>query len=263
MADAPVIVIKKKKGGGHGGHHGGAWKVAYADFVTAMMCFFMVMWLLGADEETKAAISHYFNHPNTPYNMGRDPQSDEARPLGEQQGAGEALLKGLDGQTPDEMVEKPMRPVQQQRIAHQELGELAQEVMEDQLYGLDVSLDTLKFSVPEELLFNPGQTALKPGSEKYLARLGRILSTYKGFVKIEGHTDDQPEAGSKIGSQFEFSLTRAVQVMKYLVQKDFVSEERLLPVGTGARKPYTGGRNPAAQQKNRRIEFTLSSERAF
>ena len=50
MADAPVIVIKKKKGGGHGGHHGGAWKVAYADFVTAMMCFFMVMWLLGADE---------------------------------------------------------------------------------------------------------------------------------------------------------------------------------------------------------------------
>jgi chemotaxis protein MotB len=263
MADAPVIVIKKKKGGGHGGHHGGAWKVAYADFVTAMMCFFMVMWLLGADEETKAAISHYFNHPNTPYNAGRDPQSEEARPLGEAQGSGEEILKGLDGQTPDELVERPMRPVQQQRMAHQELGELAQEVMEDQLYGLDVSIDTLKFSVPEELLFNPGQTALKPGSEKYLARLGRILTTYRGFVRIEGHTDDQPEAGSKFGSQFEFSLTRAVQVMKYLVQKDFLQEERILPIGTGARRPFSGGETPESRRKNRRIEFTLSTEQAL
>ncbi|MFN7684453.1 MAG: flagellar motor protein MotB [Oligoflexia bacterium] len=261
MAEAPVIVIKKKKGGGHGGHHGGAWKVAYADFVTAMMCFFMVMWLLGADEETKAAIAHYFNHPNTPYTMGRDPQSDEARPLGERQGSGENIMQGLDGQTPDELVEKPMRPVEQQRMAHQELGDLAQEVMEDQLYGLDVSLDTLRFSVPEELLFNPGQTDLKPGSEKYLARLGKILGAYQGYVRIEGHTDDQPESGSKIGSQFEFSLTRAVQVMKFLVQKDFVQEERMIPVGSGARKPFSGGETATARKKNRRIEFTLSSER--
>ncbi len=261
MADAPVIVIKKKKGGGHGGHHGGAWKVAYADFVTAMMCFFMVMWLLGADEETKAAIAHYFNHPNTPYNAGRDPQSEEARPLGEAQGSGEALLKGLDGQTPDEMVEKPMRPVQQQQMAHQELGDLAQQVMEDQLYGMDVSIDTLRFSVPEDLLFNPGQTTLKPGAEKHLARLGRIVSTYKGYVRIEGHTDERAETASKLGNQFEFSLTRAVQVMKFLVQKDYIPEERVIPVGSGARRPYTGNSTSEGRRKNRRIEFTLTSER--
>lgn len=260
MADAPIIVIKKKKGGGHGGHHGGAWKVAYADFVTAMMCFFMVMWLLGADEETKAAISHYFNHPNTPYNAGRDPQSVEARPLGEAQGSGEALLKGLDGQTPDDMVEKPMRPVQQQRMALKELGDLAQEVMEDQLYGLDVSIDTLRFSVPEEMLFNRGQTTLKPGSEKQLARLGRIISTYKGYVKIEGHTDERPETGGKLGNQFEFSLTRAVQVMKFLVQKDYIQEDRVIPVGSGARRPYTGNSTQEGRRKNRRIEFTMTSE---
>ena len=58
---APIIVIKKK--GGHGGHHGGAWKVAYADFVTAMMAFFMVMWLLNYGEKVKEAVAGYFNDP--------------------------------------------------------------------------------------------------------------------------------------------------------------------------------------------------------
>src|SRR6267154_377483 len=60
----PIIVIKKKAG--HGGHHGGAWKVAYADFVTAMMALFIVLWLMSADEKVKAAISAFFNNPTGP-----------------------------------------------------------------------------------------------------------------------------------------------------------------------------------------------------
>ncbi len=63
MADAPIIIVKRKKGG-HGGHHGGSWKVAYADFVTAMMAFFMVMWIVGLDQPTKNMVSDYFNDPN-------------------------------------------------------------------------------------------------------------------------------------------------------------------------------------------------------
>ncbi|MEC7674387.1 MAG: flagellar motor protein MotB, partial [Pseudomonadota bacterium] len=63
MADSHAdVVIKKVKKGGHGGHHGGAWKVAYADFVTAMMAFFLLLWLLNAtSEEQKIGISHYFD----------------------------------------------------------------------------------------------------------------------------------------------------------------------------------------------------------
>ena len=60
----PIIIIKKK--GGHGGHHGGAWKVAYADFVTAMMALFIVLWLMSADEKVKEAISAFFNNPTGP-----------------------------------------------------------------------------------------------------------------------------------------------------------------------------------------------------
>ncbi|MFN5202555.1 MAG: flagellar motor protein MotB, partial [Gemmatimonas sp.] len=57
-----IIIVKKKVAGG-GGHHGGSWKVAYADFVTAMMAFFMVMWILGMDEKTKQAVEGYFSNP--------------------------------------------------------------------------------------------------------------------------------------------------------------------------------------------------------
>ena len=59
----PKIIVIKKKSGGHGGHHGGAWKVAYADFVTAMMALFIVLWLMNADPEVKKAVAGYFNDP--------------------------------------------------------------------------------------------------------------------------------------------------------------------------------------------------------
>ena len=61
--EEPIIIKKKKGGGGHGGHHGGAWKVAYADFVTAMMAFFIVMWILASSQEVKEEIVSYFQEP--------------------------------------------------------------------------------------------------------------------------------------------------------------------------------------------------------
>src|ERR1700751_2944963 len=98
-----TIVIKKIQGGGGAGH-GGAWKVAFADFMTAMMCFFLVMWLMGADEETKSEIAHYFNHPNTPWKNGRDPQSNAVSPLGDKTGDGQSVMKGSNGAVPDDLV---------------------------------------------------------------------------------------------------------------------------------------------------------------
>src|SRR5690349_2402579 len=77
-----VIIVKKVKGGG-GGHHGGSWKVAYADFVTAMMAFFMVMWILGMDEKTKQAIEGYFANPvgyKKGFSSGSSPISSGSSP---------------------------------------------------------------------------------------------------------------------------------------------------------------------------------------
>ena len=77
------IIIVKKKVKGHGGHHGGSWKVAYADFVTAMMAFFMVMWILGMDENVREAIEAYFSNPvglEKGYSTGASPLSSGNSP---------------------------------------------------------------------------------------------------------------------------------------------------------------------------------------
>lgn len=68
MADAKLIIIIKKSGG-HGGHHGGAWKVAYADFVTAMMALFIVLWLLNSSKQVQVAVGGYFKDPTGPAKM--------------------------------------------------------------------------------------------------------------------------------------------------------------------------------------------------
>lgn len=72
----PIIIKKSKKGGG--GHHGGAWKVAYADFVTAMMALFIVLWILGQSDEIKENVSHYFNNP-TGVGVGLGPSLMEGK----------------------------------------------------------------------------------------------------------------------------------------------------------------------------------------
>ena len=75
----PIIVIKKK--GGHGGHHGGAWKVAYADFVTAMMALFIVLWLLNSSVKVKKAVAGYFNDPRSSQKESGSDQAGDAENL--------------------------------------------------------------------------------------------------------------------------------------------------------------------------------------
>src|ERR1044071_10369056 len=83
MAKGGKFIIVKKVVKGHGGHHGGAWKVAYADFVTAMMAFFMVMWILGMDQKLKESIEGYFANPvgfKKGYSGGKSPLSSGLSP---------------------------------------------------------------------------------------------------------------------------------------------------------------------------------------
>src|SRR4051812_2542694 len=221
-----TIVIKKKKGGGGHGHHGGAWKVAFADFMTAMMAFFLVMWLMGSDEETKAAISHYFNHPDTPWKAGRDPSSDEVHPMGENAGPGESIQNGREGQMPEDMSQNPVRPVQMVET-YRDIQSKAQQAVDGQAYAIDVDIEHLKFSIPERLLFERGETELKNGAAPYLDRLAGIFKNFNGYVHIEGRIDSNSEALGKHSNAFEFTLARAVSVMNYLVEHDYVPENKL------------------------------------
>jgi len=259
-----TIIIKKKKGGGHGGAHGGAWKVAYADFVTAMMAFFLVMWLMGADEETKAEVSSYFNAAKTPWKADRDINNRDIIPVGERTGMGENVLNGMGAGFPEDLVQRPSRPPVLTIEANRRLMDVAQEVLEGQAYGVDVNVDYMKFSIRTSLIFEPGSKKLKPEAEKYLEKVGQMFKSFSGYITITGHSHEDRVrnlASGKEKDAFEATLAQAVAIMQYLVKNNWVSEERLTPVGSGGRGKYSIEGNEEAQEKNDRIEFILSHKK--
>lgn len=257
--EAPIIIKKKKGGGGHG-HHGGAWKVAYADFVTAMMCFFLVMWLMGSDDETKAAVAHYFNHPNTPWKQGRDPQSEVVNPLGEKQGHGDTLIPGANGHWPHDLIERP-RSENDIMKEMRTLSRLIEDLLEGKVQGLDPTPNGLRFSLTDKILFHPGTDEFIAESLPELDTLGQLLKNFSGYVSIEGHTDDTPvKAGARFRSNWELSFARATAIMNYFIVKHGHKEDKFIPIGAGSRRPAVASSSPEARAKNRRVEFKLTYE---
>ena len=249
--DKGITIVIKKIQGGSAGAHGGAWKVAYADFVTAMMCFFLVMWLMGADEETKQEISHYFNHPNTPYNKGKDQRSETANPLGEKFGQGDSIMKGANGMVPEDLVQTPLRDLKDE--IESKLGDVT--------FGLelDADVDELKFSIPGDEVFVEGGSEIKKDVYKRLDQLAKIFGKVQGNILIEGHLDKKPPLTGE--DPYLFSTQRAISVMNYFVKKHKMDEERFCPRGIASRRSWSSnGRSVAGaeESKNRRIEFTVS-----
>ena len=245
-----VTIVIKKVQAGHGGGHGGAWKVAYADFVTAMMAFFLVLWLTSADEETKAVVSHYFNHPNTPYNQGRDEKSTEAYPLGEKLGQGDSVQRGAEGLVPEDLVEKPLKDLKEE--IESKLGDIT--------FGLelDSDVDELKFSIPGDELFVEGGVELRKDAQKRLEQLSKIFQKVQGNILIEGHLDRKPPLSGE--DPYLFSTERAISVMNYFVKNQKMDEERFCPRGIASRRAWSMNSRGLASDdsKNRRVEFTVS-----
>ena len=185
MADdkKTTIIIKKVKGGGHGAPHGGAWKVAFADFMTAMMAFFLVMWLMGSDEEIKAAVAQYFSNPSSAYR----PELANANtvPLGDKTGAGDVILSGAQGLVPEDLINRPSRQFrthpEPKTTEEQYTNEKAQNV--SALEILDI--DRLHFSLREDLLFDPGSDQIKESADRYLKKVGKILKGITALIQSE------------------------------------------------------------------------------
>lgn len=253
---APIIIKKKKISGGHG-HHGGAWKVAYADFVTAMMCFFLVMWLMGSDEETKSAVQHYFNHANSPYKQGADPHSKSVHPLGEKQGDGESVLNGLDGQWPQDLIERP-KPVKDVMRENLKVSHQIEELLTGNVFGVHASAEEVKFSLPEHILFKPGSARLSSEAGDYLNLIGSVLHRFPGYLKVIGHTDDLDTKGTRFEDNWMLSMARARAVRDFLIIKQKLNGDKILPIGYGSYFPLVKNETAENRSKNRRVEFILS-----
>ena len=244
MADKKAqIVIKKIKKSGHGGGHGGAWKVAYADFVTAMMCFFLVMWLMGADEETKASIANYFNNPTTAWRP--ELKDNDTVPLGNQTGAGENLLKGADGLTPDNLVQNPTPVIAPDNKAKIDAdGALSAEEI--------AQADTLSFSFSESELFPHEESSdlAKAHAAQVMAKIGKVARSFSGSLVIRGAFD---EASS---GNYEFEMSRLVAVQRYIVDQKWLAED-LMQTSLHKRLPKENDSTRRPASSDRKIELVF------
>ena len=212
------IVIKKVSGGGHG-HHGGAWKVAYADFVTAMMAFFLLLWLLGiTDEAQRDGISDYFKSPTGIKGKGgastsmiklggakEMPKGDRTRKQDISQKTeqperkvGEQDLQ-TDGNKDTESKDEQKKRQADKKALDNLLLILKKSIVKsaslkkfkDQLY-LDVTPDGLRIQIFDKKnrpMFDLGSAKLKPYTKKILFEIAKSIKTVPNKISISGHTD--------------------------------------------------------------------------
>lgn len=251
MADekAPII-IKKIKKGGHGGH-GGAWKVAFADFMTAMMCFFLVMWLMGSDEETKKAIADYFTTA-TIFKGG----SDSVGKTGSAPNTSYSLLNGQEGGFEEKNVSEPARPRPVFLQEHKVLSQLVTELFDGNAFSADYNAEFLKFAIPGNLVFQWGSVEISYEGKQYLKKLAEVFKNYEGSVSIIGHTEKGE--GETEQANWELAFKRAMAIRNSLIKDFTVRPDQLVPVANaGNDSPPPESPDGKNTNPNRRVEFIL------
>lgn len=221
------IIIKKVRRGGHAAH-GGAWKIAYADFVTAMMAFFLLMWLLGSTTDgDKKGIAEYFASPMKVAMMGGSGAGDASSVV---KGGGTDLTR-TNGQVKQGDIEAQRKTIQlkalkadQRRAEAARLEALKQRVenvlasnpklaaMHSQI-RLEMTRDGLRIQIVDEqnrAMFDSGSAVVKPYMRDLLREIGAVLAEVPNRLTLEGHTDAQPfGAGERGYSNWELSSDRA------------------------------------------------------
>ena len=247
----PQIIIVKKVKKSHGGHHGGSWKVAYADFVTAMMAFFMVLWIMGMDNDVKAAIEAYFSNPvglHKGYSTGSSPLSTGASP-------------GINRVTPIKLITRQHEMAQFRELAKQieeslrgedALGALAAQV------EVIVTDQGLRIELVEggdgEMFFAFGSAQLKSGAARVLRLIADDLRSSAAPIVVEGHTD-AARFGTSRYTNWELSADRA-NAARRVLEESGLDPVRLREIRGHADRDLRNGSDPL-DPSNRRISVLL------
>ncbi len=213
----PIIVVKKKSG--HGGHHGGAWKVAYADFVTAMMAFFLVMWLVNQSVVVREAVSGYFQDPSGFMEKLKRGGSDIMQ-------GGSSTIK-MFKYDKDDLKEKLRR---QKKVLSNvgmnlkkaieempDIGEMKNYIeFEVTSEGLMIQLIDATTASDSAIFFDKGSSHLKPMASLILAAIAVELAKLPQNIVVEGHTDSTPIRGRENYTNWELSADRANSARRLL-----------------------------------------------
>ncbi len=213
--EEPVIISKGKKCGG--GHHGGAWKVAYSDFVTAMMALFIVLWVLAQSDEIKTSVAHYFQNPTI---LGISGSKSFMK--GQGPGTGKEEIKGEIKNSKEENnkdVEKQILIKKGKAIISLLQGTPDLSSLLDQV-DVQITSEGLRIELLDNkgTFFKSGSDKLNPLARKMLFVIGKQLSEINNKIVVEGHTDARPiPPNSKGITNFELSVNRANAARRVLV----------------------------------------------
>jgi chemotaxis protein MotB len=248
--ERPIIVIKKVKKGGHG-HHGGSWKVAYADFVTAMMAFFMVMWILGMDENTRKAVEGYFSNPTgfkKGYGSGSSPLANGNSPLKNQDNQIKLIMHRAEQEALKGVGERIKARLDSAKIM---LGQAKVEVV---MTGGGLRIELIDAGNGEQL-FVRGSPEMTPAAKAAISIIGTELKSLRSPVAVEGHTDAMRYAAGARYTNWELSSDRA-NAARRLLEEMGVDAGRINEVRGYADTQLRNTANPLAAE-NRRISILL------
>lgn len=233
----PIIIVKKS--GGHAGHHGGAWKVAYADFVTAMMALFIVLWLMNSSENIKKAVAGYFN----------DPKGTGAMLGTTMTGTGETV-KTAAANNMQGLKDKLEKEIQAQR----NLEKLSKQI------EMTVTPEGLRIELIEDkngTFYQSGSARLSNSGQELLGLLAGELKTLPNSLLIEGHTDASRYSDDATYSNWELSADRA-NAARRLLQQDGVRGDQVTQVRGYADQLLRVKSNPY-DPSNRRISILVKN----
>lgn len=278
----PTVIVRRVKKKGHAAHHGGSWKVAYADFVTAMMAFFLVLWLVASTSKPeRGAISEYFRNPSPLSGTSSTPAPGMAGPGGASTsmiklGGAADVSRGTSNdpfQNQQESIPKAVAPDTRQQEKKQ-LEALMQELTEaisksqalepfkDQLL-LDLTPEGLRVQIVDKQnrpMFDLGGATLKPYTQTILRELANYLNHVPNRISLTGHTDTAAYSTQHGYGNWELSADRANAARRALVDGglDEAKVTRVVGLASSVLFDKTNPANPI----NRRISIVVMTRDA-
>lgn len=219
-----------------------AWKVAYADFVTALMAFFLLMWVLNmTPPETKQGLAEYFTEEATLQTSSSSPISNNS------------LVNATDRL---DLRNTPLSELQKSQLSI--IQKLQSMMMADAVprNASGISSDDIgvQLRVNSDAMFDAGSTDLTPEGRKVLDSVLAVLREYNVYLVVRGHADARETAGSIYPSAWELSAARAAASVRYLVAQG-INPTRLRAVAYADTRPVEPGTSEASLRRNRRVEF--------
>lgn len=273
MADdsqRPIVIKRIKKGGG--GHHGGAWKIAYADFVTAMMAFFLLMWLLGST--TKAQLEGIADYFKTPLKVALSGGSGAGDATSIIKGGGTDLTRRAgqvkSGDIDPETARKILAKDEAERL--NQMKQKIERLIDNnpklkqfkRQLKLDITSEGLRIQIVDDQnrpMFDSGSAVMKDYTRDILREIGKALNELPNKISLSGHTDAVQYASGERGySNWELSADRANASRRELVAGGLEEGKIMRVVGLGSAVPFD--RDDPNSPVNRRISIIVMNKKA-